>query len=73
MAFIPLLPVKLWASLLLLFGRQPDRPLIGTLDPGSPLLVNTVTKRIYVEEQPEGWRSDSPAVLRRAFLLYGDI
>jgi hypothetical protein len=73
---IPFLGVKFWGSLFLLLpmGQHPrDRPLLETVEPGAPVLLNTVSRRLYMEEQPEGWRHDSPAVLRRAYLFYSDI
>jgi hypothetical protein len=77
MFIVPIIPIprlKFWASLFLVVGRSPetDRPIVETVEPGTAVLLNTATHRVYVEEQPEGWRLDSPAVLRRAYLLYSD-
>ena len=48
-------------------------PLVPVTPPETTVLINTVTKHICIEEQPECWRlDDEAALLRRAWLLYGD-
>ena len=56
-------------SLVLLFGRK---PLLPSTPPEAPLVVNTETGHICLEESPWCRRLDTPSVLKRAYLLYGD-